>query len=274
MIDKFRKIFGSVIKSLELVYVIEDAKPAARIMVNDEIFDKVKDFLNKYKLHVTKSDFKVRKDDAGDYSDKGSKIDVNEKGYYFMYLSKSKEKAEKAKKLEAENDHINLGMTLGYPKCCCEFFNKNFEIESKNKNDFTLTTLRESENYKFPFYNNIAARHFDISLLNHFPCNFNCKESMKIAEKNLKIIKKYSNEWGLIVEGILRSSVLYTRDCVFLLRDFKLDNNKLFYKNIMSNVSNELYRKLKDADFIEIIDKNRIKIGDEEIKDIGVMVFI
>ena len=273
MIDEFRSIFGSVIKSLEIIYVIEGIKPAARIMVKDDEFNNISNFLGKYKLNIIKSDFKVKKEDFGSYSDKGSKASLNEKGYYFVYISKSKDKAEKAKTAEERNGHINLGLALGYPKCCCEFFNKNFETESKNKNDFTLATLRESDGYKFPLYNNIAARHFDISLLNHFPCSFNCRESIKIAENNLEIIKKYSNEWHFIFKSMLNSAVLYTEHGIFLLRDFKLKDDKLFYNNIMGSVNNGLYDKLRNNDFIEIIDKNKVKIGAEELGNVGVMVF-
>ena len=273
MIDEFRSIFGSVIKSLEIIYVIEGIKPAARIMVKDDEFDKINDFLKKYKLNIVKSDFKIKKEDNSEYSDKGSKINLNEKGYYFAYISKSRDKAETAKALEEKNEHINLGLALGYPECCCEFFNKNFETESKNKNDFTLATLDESDGYKFPFYSNITARHFDISLLSHFPCNFNCEESIKIAEKSLDIIKKHSNEWYTIFKGILNSAVLYTDDGVFLLRGFKLDGNRLFYSNIMSNMNNELYKKLKNNNFIEIVDKNEVRISNEKLKNIGIVIF-
>lgn len=273
MIDKFRKIFGSVIKALEIIYVIEGVKPAARIMVKDDEFDNIKNFLKEYKLDIIKSEFKIKKDDAGDYSDKGSKIGLNEKGYYFSYIAKTKDVAKKLKRLERFDNHVELGMALGYPRCCCEFFERNFLSESQNKNDFTLDTLRESDGYEFPSYNNIAARHFDISLLNHFPCSFNCRESIKIAEKNLGVIKKCSNEWHDIFKGILNSAVLYTENGVFLLREFKLENNKLFFNNIMASTNNELYEKLKKANFIEIIDKNSVLLCGEKIKNVGVMVF-
>lgn len=272
MIDEFRKTFGSVIKALEIIYVIEGAKPAARIMVKDDEFDKINGFLDKYKLNILKSDFKIRKDDNGAYSDKGSKVNLNEKGYYFVYISKSKEEAKKAKRLENKNNHIEMGIALGYPKCCCEFFDRNFLSEPKK--DFTLATLRESDGYKFSFYNNIAARHFDIALLNHFPCTYNCEKSVEIAEKNLEVIKKYSSDWHLIFKGILNSAVLYTNDGIFLLRDFKLENNKLLFNNVMSTANNELYGKLKTIDFVEVVDKNKVKIGNEELRDIGVMIFI
>ena len=42
----------------------------------------------------------------------------------------------------------------------------------------------------------------------------------------------------------------------------------------MSTANNELYEKLKTVDFVEVVDKNKVKIGDEELRDIGVMVFI
>ena len=96
---------------------------------------------------------------------------------------------------------------------------------------------------------------------------------MSIAKGNLDIIKKHSDDWHMIFKKTLNSAVLYTNDGIFLLRDFKLENNKLFYNNIMSSVNTELYNKLKDTDFIEIIDKNKIKIINEELKDVGIMLF-
>ena len=46
---------------------------------------------------------------------------------------KLKELVEKARAYEENDMHLELGMILGYPKCCCEFFKENF-----NENNYDL----------------------------------------------------------------------------------------------------------------------------------------
>src|SRR3989338_2715469 len=130
MIPQLQQIFHSIIKSLEVLYVIEGTKPCARILVFEDELSRVVDFLNENKIETAISDFKVLKQNVQSefYSDKSIKIPKNspQKGYFFVYLSKKKEIADKAKWMEAENKHKEFGLMLGYPKCCCEFFEKNF----------------------------------------------------------------------------------------------------------------------------------------------------
>src|SRR3989344_3787926 len=190
MIPQLQQLFHSIIKSLEVLYVIEGVKPCARILVFEDELEKAMNFLNDNKISAAVSDFKVLKQTAQNefYSDKSVKIDKNskQKGHFFVYLSKNREAAKKARLMEEDNSHKELGLLLGYPKCCCEFFEKNF---NEKNTDLTLKTLENSDGHEFPLYANIAARHFDVSLLSHFPHNFQCKPSIEIAKNNKKIIR-------------------------------------------------------------------------------------
>jgi len=277
MLDTLRTIFQSTIKALEILYVLEGIKPAARIMVNEDKKGQIANFLKENNLYYTISNFKIKKaDNEKDYSDKGIKVpaDSSEIGYYFFYISKSKEKTEEARLLEDKNEHKNLGILLGYPECCSEFFERNFPIESKKQNDYTLASLKNSDGFQFPFYTNIASRHFDVSLLSHFPCSFNCNDSIELAKKYLELIRKYDKKLADIIEGMSKGAVLYTETKgVFLLRYPELEHNRLFYKAVMASKNNELYELLKNAEFIEIINKNMIILDSFEIKNIGIMVF-
>lgn len=278
MIDILQQKLGSMTKALEILYILEGVKPAARIMVDEEKVSEIRKLLEEHKLNIAVSDFKIKKeiDSSRNFSDKGVKLsrDSKEKGQFFLYISKDKEKTLLAKKLEGENRHKELGIALGYPECCSEFFEKNFPIESKKQNDYTLATLRNSSGYKFPLYNNIAIRHLDLTLLSHFPCSFNCAKSIVMAKKHLICVEKHSRELSLIFQGMLKGAVIYTENSgVFLLRKFKLDNNKVSYGGIMATANNEFYSKLKKNDEIDVIGKNHIKIDNEEFKDIGFMVF-
>ncbi len=276
MLQELNKIFGSNIKSLEILYILEDVKPVARIMVKEEERDKVFGFFGEKGLSYSMSDFKVVKQDKDkSYSDKGVKvpIDSEQKGYFFVYVSKDKEKAENAKELEANGNHRGLGILLGYPECCAEFFERHFEEESKKSNDYTIAALKNSDGFQFPFYTNIASRHFDLALLNHFPCSFNCKASIELAKRHLEVIEKDDKEAAEIIKGMLKGAILYTNNGVFLLRYPELEHNRVNYKGVMASKNNQLYESLKNAEHIEIVKKDRIILDNLEIKNIGMMLF-
>ena len=278
MIQQLQQIFRSIIKSLEVLYVIEGNKPCARIMIFEDELDKVNDFLKENNVNSVISDFKVLKQTAQSefYSDKSIKIPKNsaQKGYFFVYLSKNKETAEKAKLMEEQNNHFELGLLLGYPKCCCEFFEKNFN----NKNtDLTLKTLENSNGYEFPFYANIAARHFDVSLLSHFPHSFDCELSLEIAKNNIKTVQKNSKQLAVMFSGILQGVVIYTiEEGILLLRKYEKINNKIIYGDILTTTKSKLYYLLSSNKEFEIVDKNSFVVRDVDIKgkDYGVIIFI
>ncbi len=277
MIPQLQQIFHSITKSLEVLYVIEGIKPCARILVFEDELDKVINFLNENKINAVISDFKVLKQTTQSefYSDKSVKIPKNgvRKGYLLVYLSKTKETAEKAKLEEEKNNHKAFGLLLGYPKCCCEFFEKNFD---EKNTDLTLKTLQNSDGYEFPFYNNIAARHFDTSLLSHFPHSFECNPSIEIAKNNLKTIQKYSKQLAEMFAGILQCVVIYTmEEGIFLLRRYEKVGDKIIYGDVLTTTKSKLYYLLSSSKELEIVGKNNFVVGDVNIdgNDNGVMVF-
>ena len=277
MIQQLQQAFHSITKSLEVLYVIEGIKPCARILVFEDELDKIPNFLNENKIESSISDFKVIKQNTQSefYSDKSVKIQKNaaEKGYFFVYLAKNEETAEKAKSMEQNQNHKELGLLLGYPKCCCEFFEKNF---NEKNTDLTLKILENSNGYGFPFYTNVAARHFDVSLLSHFPHNFECNPSIEIAKNNLKVIQKYSKEFAVMFSGILHSVVIYTmEEGIFLLRKYEKINNEIIYSDVLTTAKTKLYYLLSSNKKLKIIDKNNFVVSDVNIKgqQYGIIIF-
>ena len=277
MIQQLQQIFHSITKSLEVLYIIEDAKSCARIMVFEDELNKIADFLKNSKLNYSVSDFKVVKQKLQSefYSDKSIKIPKNneEKGYYLVYISKNKKISEKAKLMEENGNHFELGIVLGYPKCCCEFFVNNFNDANT---DLTLKILENSDGYEFPFYTNIASRHFDVSLLSHFPHSFGCSPSIEIAKKNLKIIHKYSKQLAEIYATIMRSVVIYTaEEGIFLLRNYQKNDGEIIYSDVLSTTKNKMYFLISSNKKLKIISKNNFAVSDINIlgDNYGIMVF-
>lgn len=277
MINQLQKIFHSIIKSLEVLHVTEGIKPCARMMVFEDELNKTADFLNQNNLSWAVSDFKAVKQSLQSefYSDKSIKIQKNDarKGYFFLYLSKNRETAEKARQAEEKSSHKELGLLLGYPECCCDFFGKNFNEKST---DITLRILENSSGFEFPFYTNIAARHFDVSLLSHFPHSFDCRLSAEIAENNLIMLNKHSPQLASLFEDILKSAVVYTsEEGIFLLRKCKKIGNEVIYGDVLTTAKNKLYYLISSNKKLKITDKHSFAINEVSItgEKYGVMVF-
>ena len=280
MLEKLQKHFRSVIKSLEILYVMEDAKPSARVLCHEDNLETTSKFLVENRIKFEVSDFKVVKENTASsfYSDKSIMLDRGSKtkGHLILYVSKDEGLAKSAKKFEKEQNHKQLGLALGYPECCCDFFEKNF---SEAKTDLTLESLKNSDGIdgmKFPFFNNIAARHFDIALLIHFPHSFMCDKSQKMADNYLKILEKTNKSISKAFVDTLKCGVLYTEtDGVFLLRDYKIEQNNFLFRSAVGTKINRIYRLLASSRKVKVFGKNSVEINEIRIEgnDVGFMIF-
>lgn len=208
MIKDLIDIFGSRTKALEILYLLDDAKPVVRQGFYEEELEDIKGFCEKRKLCVETSPYKVVLVD-GSYSNKGIKVKADDprRGMFFVYISKSRDKAVMADVFEFKNDHRGLGKILGYPDCCIDFFVKNEPVRSRLDNDYVACTLGNSKGVRFPFQTNISKRTYDFTLLNHFPCSFNCQESIRLAEKHLSILGKHDPSLAMRFVKELKSRV-------------------------------------------------------------------
>jgi len=195
MLNDLINIFGNKTKALEILYLLEGIKPVARHGFYENELPAVEKFCRANRLYIEKSPYKVVIVDAGDgeYSNKGIKVKTDDprQGMLFIYISKDQMKAELAAKYEAEGNDKELGLLLGYPLCCIEFFIRHKEKQSIGKNDYAEPILKNSQGYMFPFYTNIFKKQFDVTLLNHFPCSLECEGSIDLAQLHLDLIRKH-----------------------------------------------------------------------------------
>ena len=198
MISDLVSIFGTKTKALEILYLIQGVKPVVRQGFYESEIEKVETFCKLNKLYIEKSSFKVVILDAeeGKYSNKGIKVKIDDprRGMLFVYISKEEKLASDANVYEFKGDHKNIGLLLGYPDCCVDFFAKYEPVQSQLTNDYVDFILKNSKGRRFQFYTNICKRDFDITLLNHFPCSFGCKKSIDLAKMNLSALQRYDIE--------------------------------------------------------------------------------
>jgi hypothetical protein len=188
---KLKEIFGSYSKAAEILQVMHGIKAVVRQGFYENEISKVKDFCIRNGLALEIAPYKVvLTDPYKRYSNKGFKarIDDPRKGMFFAYISKDGNKAATAKVLEMKNDHKRLGLLLGYPECCIDFFIQNEPERSRLDNDYSICTLKNSKARRFPFFTNVFKRSKDAVLISHFPCSFDCEKSIEIAKRNLQLI--------------------------------------------------------------------------------------
>lgn len=185
MLAQLKYIFGSKTKAQEIILLLNDAKEVIRQGFYQEELPKVEKFCEEQDIFLVKSRFKVLLADDTAYSNKGIRISEEDErpGMYFTYLSKDEEKAWLAAYYELMQNDKDLGLVLGYPECCVNFFCQNFSKD--NPNPEHLPTNQ---------WTNISKRDKDCVLLSHFPCNSDCEQSFALARRYYSVIEKVDKE--------------------------------------------------------------------------------
>lgn len=188
------RVFGTKTKAQEILFLLEGVKEAVRQGFYPGELRGVEKFCAENGLFLVKSRFKVLLADGENYSNKGLRVGEEDKrGMYFVYISKSEEKALTASYYELIGDDYNLGRVLGYPKCCAEFFCREFK---EGKTDLELKPANP--------WTNLSKRREDCVLISHFPCRGDCEKSIELGKKYFEVLRKYDKERAGEMMGRLR----------------------------------------------------------------------
>ena len=194
MISQLSGIFTSRSKAQEIVLLLHEAKEVVRQGFYKKELPAVEKFCQGHSLFLVKSKFKVILDDENQFTNKGVRIPGQDQrpGMHLVYFSKDETKAYLASYYELINDHRKLGLLLGYPECCVDFFCRNFNADNSN-----LELKPENP------YTNIALRNKDLVLISHFPCSSGCDRSIALARKYLRLLEKIDPARAQLVISML-----------------------------------------------------------------------
>jgi hypothetical protein len=77
-----------------------------------------------------------------------------------------------------------LGVLLGYPRCCIDFFARHWPTAVEHHGgDLAPLTLAASPPAPYDWRCNIFARYFGDRLLHHFPCQLGCAATIELAHR-------------------------------------------------------------------------------------------
>ncbi len=177
MMSSLLRIFGSYSKAQEMLFLLHGLKAVVRQGFYGEEMPAMEGFCKSHSLFLVKSRFKVILDGEKNFTNKGWRIPETEPraGMYFVYISQDEEKAYLASYYELTNNHRGLGLLLGYPACCVDYFCRNFSEQNTNPE---ILSVNSSENQ----YTNLSRRHEDYAIISHFPCRADCAESITLGK--------------------------------------------------------------------------------------------
>lgn len=172
-------------------------------------------------------------------------------------ISKSKKKLKEYYELEKKYaGSFQLGKYLGYPSCCVEEFSKNRNhpiktfSNTEGKLNFRLNYLYNFDSRKFNYqeFNRICKSYHlsGLYLIPHMPCSFNCKESIKYAQKLLNILRLDFRGYYRKLVFYLKKPTLYFNDFVFFPLIGKIGNNSLSYQGFI-RIHNRLPTRIVES---------------------------
>lgn len=111
-----------------------------------------------------------------------------------------------------------LARLLGYPDCCSKAFAMRWpQAAAEHQGDLSTATIEASAAGPFDWRYNIFGRYFGREIVQHFPCNFQCAETLRIANRVAASIELFEPSLADSIQETLNSSVLYTeRKGVFI----------------------------------------------------------
>jgi len=231
-VDKIFILQESGVYLQDTVALFYDLKPLLRAGVSHWKFDAFKEALSKLGFKLLTME--PRGPNKENFNCIISKSEKKLKEYH---------KAEENMEMGRSDD--SLGKLFGYPRCCIEEFTKNTSmnkslppmtlLNTKGESDFRLNYLYsfDSRQFNYEEFNRVTKGYLlsNNYLIPYIPCSFNCKESIKYAQKLLDILKLEFPEYHEKLTSFLKKPILFFSDFVFFPLTGKMEGNKLSYKS-------------------------------------------
>lgn len=137
------------------------------------------------------------------FAHKHKEVGPNDPFYWYGCITRTYEDAEKFKKadigFDSPIDHKTVGLMLGFPECCTDYFEKTFHI-----NYDPVWIGKEGKISGYPECN-VLLRYFGVRISHHLTCSPTCKDAQKNGQVWLKVMgeidKKLTDELYDLLAG-------------------------------------------------------------------------
>jgi len=150
-----------------------------------------------------------------------------------VYVSQTVSLAEEARDADAmgkgQEDAVAMGRLLGYPRCCVEAFTA---LPVRYPNRVPISAAAGRTRRFEPLLNNLSLRRF--TFIAHFPCRFDCAESLAQAERVRAAMSAANSEVTREVVRLLGMPRVYASDeAQAVLEGASRKRDRLSYARLM-----------------------------------------
>jgi len=190
----------------DLLGVITGLKPSARCVIKENEAGSFVDFCDRYNLKYTFSDYR--------YNILQNQVLAKNKAsnILIIYISKGSTLCEKLKYFDEIDEKIT-GRLLGYPDCCIEFYLDLVKNKNRQNIDFVRETNANTEKKMDFRLNNLrewcSGLQIDYSLVDFFPCSYDCKKALKYAKNIFGYIEKIDKKQANSIKKQLTKPIVY-----------------------------------------------------------------
>lgn len=205
-------------------------------------------------------------------------VEFPREGQQWLAISSNLKTAEGLLKSFPGKDFEKTGRLLGYPECCARRYVKDlpeqataYDILMRTKGPLSwylnnvfnpqtrpvmsdrkkdMPKLRKIENA------NIKDGTYQLYLISHFPCSYNCERSIKIGKKIFGAIQKNNSSDASLTEEILKKPILFFDAYHWIVFNGTVkENDVLFYSSISSPkslIAEPVLKKIKMGNKISL----------------------
>jgi hypothetical protein len=172
-------------KETEYKLVKEGYRKAATLHIQDENYEELTEKINKDGLIYTPI---LKAGYSEGFSHEHKEVKEGEPYYWYGCLTKNYEDGQEFKNADGsaqrkKPNHKKIGKLLGYPDCCVNYFDKNF-----NKNWDPVWIDKSGKVKGYPECNRIL-RYFGVQITWHFSCSPTCEKTREEGEKWFSVMK-------------------------------------------------------------------------------------
>lgn len=246
---------------ISLVSVLFGGKKVSRLCLSEEFIERLIPLISEYKICYsfiprakTNDAFYFEKKNATNkYRLSQEDIEALKVRNHYLYLSYDETSMNALKDAEIAGEFKKAGYFFGYPSCCI-----NNYCSKKSVSDVSLANraLKNSSlRNNFSFINNVCRQGKTIIL--HFPCSLDCKDSIKIGKTFFKIICAIDKNYARKYEDELTKAVFISKDFLINFQE-KIPE---FKKEIVN-----FTKKGVDAKKVMLIEENKIQVDNRLYK--------
>lgn len=139
-------------------------------------------------------------------------------------------------------DNVAQGRLLGFPECCCKFFEESWKggyfdpMWQAARRSMVIENGKRFIKVAAHPHSNPLLRYAGVRVGFHIPCSFNCQETVRVASTRMELARKRDESLTVLLEALLQMPMKWD-----VLHGLAVIKTPIFYLVVQSVPTTERY---------------------------------